>query len=88
MKDGKIIEKVHPHNIEDWIVPIRIVVGKFNGSMVSFGPDVLELKKHIVVFGQLHKNNLHGLVRIAGILPNDPNDDCEGHTSSEFGFLG
>ena len=88
MKDGKIITKVSPHNIDDWIGPIRIVIGKFNGTMVTFGPDVLALKKHVVVFGQLHKNNLHGLVRIAGILPNDPNDDCEGHTSSEFGFLG
>ena len=87
MYDGKILANVTTFSVDDWIGPVKIVVGKFKTN-VTLGVDAVELKKHIIVFGQLHKSKLQGLVRIMGILPNDPKDDCDQHTSSEFGFLG
>ena len=87
LKDGKILANVSSHDIDDWIGPIKIQVGRFKTN-ITVGVDAVELQKHIIVFGQLHMSKLNGFVRIMGILPNDPKDDCDQHTSSEFGFVG
>ena len=44
--------------------------------------------EHFVIQGRLHQSKLNGLVRILGTIPNDPNDDCKDHITSELGFIG
>ena len=85
---GKIHTKITTNTIDDWIGPLKIVIGKFS-SRLNYEVEKQDgLVDNFIIHGQLHLSKLSGIVRILGTLPNDPEDVCEESTSPALGFIG
>ena len=88
MINAKIYANISTWNTDDWTGPIKIVIGEFK-STALFGSDIDELiSRNFVIHGRLYRSKLHGLVRIFGTIPSDPEDICEKHFTPGLGFLG
>jgi hypothetical protein len=85
MVNGKINSNISTWNVDDWAGPIKIVIAKhITGVMV----DSEQLaSQNFIIHGRLHRSKLHGLVRMFGTIPNDPEDLCVPHMTSGLGFL-
>ena len=83
MMNGNIYANVSIDQLHDWVGTIKIVIGSqewiLSGERKNIG--ILEIQ------AQLYKSKLHGIVRIWGKFPKDPNDNCRSKQENGLGLI-
>ena len=89
MTNGKIYANVSVEKISDWTGTLKILIGSINTRMLTYRSAAGEKMNHkkFEIQTQLHKSKVHGMLRVWGTFPADPNDDCPGRILGELGLV-
>ena len=83
MINGHIYSDISVDEMYDWSGTLTIVIGK--EIWMSTENKIMSVK--FAIQTQLYKSKIHGMVRVWGRLPSDPNNDCKTRIEQGLGLI-